>query len=50
MNQPEFHQSANVINHVRTGFAFFTTMINLFISAFDSRLPPSQVDILNDMN
>ncbi|XP_046865238.1 ninjurin-2 isoform X2 [Drosophila willistoni] len=47
LHQPEFHQSANVINHVRTAFAFFTTMINLFISAFDSRLPPIQGDLLN---
>jgi len=48
LHQPEFHQSANIINHVRTGFAFFTTMINLFISAFDSRLPPPQGDFLNN--
>ncbi|XP_030371071.1 ninjurin-2 isoform X1 [Scaptodrosophila lebanonensis] len=39
LDQPEFHQSANALNHVRTAFAFFTTMINVFISAFDSRLP-----------
>ncbi|XP_032306295.1 ninjurin-1 isoform X2 [Drosophila ananassae] len=50
LHQPEFHQSANIINHVRTGFAFFTTMINLFISAFDSRLPPPQGDLLNNVN
>ncbi|XP_017112184.1 ninjurin-1 isoform X4 [Drosophila gunungcola] len=50
LHQPEFHQSANIINHVRTGFAFFTTMINLFISAFDSRLPPPQGEFLNNVN
>lgn len=50
LDQPEFHQSANVINHVRTGFAIVTTMINLFISAFDSRLPPPQGDLLSDVN
>ncbi|KAL9888948.1 ninjurin C isoform 1-T2 [Glossina fuscipes fuscipes] len=50
MHKPEFHQSANVINHIRTGFAFFVTMLNLFISAFDSRLPPPQGDFLSDLN
>ncbi|XP_016960907.1 ninjurin-1 isoform X2 [Drosophila biarmipes] len=50
LHQPEFYQSANIINHIRTGFAFLTTMINLFISAFDNRLPPSQGDFLNNLN
>ncbi|XP_065354674.1 ninjurin-1-like isoform X1 [Calliphora vicina] len=50
MHKPEFHQSANMINHIRTGFAFFVTMINLFISAFDSRLPPPQGDFLSGLN
>ncbi|XP_073847829.1 ninjurin C isoform X2 [Musca autumnalis] len=50
MDMPEFHQSANFINHIRTGFAFIVTMINLFISAFDSRLPPSQGDYLSGLN
>ncbi|XP_036672601.1 ninjurin-1 isoform X1 [Drosophila suzukii] len=50
LHQPEFHQSANIINHIRTGFAFFTTMINLFISAFDNRLPSPQGDSLNNVN
>lgn len=50
MHMPEFHQSANMINHIRTGFAFFVTMINLFISAFDSRLPPPQGDFLSGLN
>uniref|UniRef100_A0A1A9VET6 Ninjurin a n=1 Tax=Glossina austeni TaxID=7395 RepID=A0A1A9VET6_GLOAU len=50
MHKPEFHQSANVINHIRTGFAFFVTMLNLFISAFDSRLPAPQGDFLSDLN
>ncbi|XP_005188341.1 ninjurin-1 isoform X2 [Musca domestica] len=50
MHMPEFHQSANFINHIRTGFAFIVTMINLFISAFDSRLPPSQGDYLSGLN
>nr|XP_036229810.1 ninjurin-1 isoform X2 [Bactrocera oleae] len=39
MDKPEYYQSANVINHIRTGFAFLTATINLFISAFDTRLP-----------
>ncbi|XP_013107119.1 ninjurin-1 isoform X3 [Stomoxys calcitrans] len=50
MHLPQFHESANFINHIRTGFAFIVTMINLFISAFDSRLPPSQGDFLNGLN
>lgn len=37
----EYQTSANIINNIRTGMAIITTMLNLFISAFDSRLPPS---------
>ncbi|XP_065354253.1 ninjurin-1-like [Calliphora vicina] len=50
LHKPEFHQSADIINHFRTGFAFLVTMINLFISAFDSRLPPSHGDFLSGLN
>lgn len=39
MHNPEYYQSANIINNIRAGFAFFTATINLFISAFDTRLP-----------
>ncbi|XP_055903620.1 ninjurin-1 isoform X3 [Eupeodes corollae] len=48
LHKAEFHSSANIINHVRTAFAFLTAMINLFISAFDSKMPPSQGNYLND--
>ncbi|KAL5276460.1 hypothetical protein ACFFRR_001968 [Megaselia abdita] len=39
----EYQMSANIINNIRTGMAIFTTMLNLFISAFDSRLPPAPI-------
>lgn len=34
----EYHNSANIINYIRTGIAFVITVLNLLISAFDSSI------------
>ncbi|XP_037924830.1 ninjurin-1 isoform X4 [Hermetia illucens] len=38
LHLPEYHRSANLMNHLRTALAFLTIMVNLFISAFDTRM------------
>lgn len=34
----EYHNSADIINYIRTGLAFVITFLNLLVSAFDSSI------------
>lgn len=35
----EYHDSAHLINYIKTGLAFTTTIMNIFISIFDTNIP-----------
>lgn len=35
----EYHDSAHLINYLKTGLAFATTIVNLFVGIFDSNIP-----------
>ncbi|XP_053964079.1 ninjurin-1 isoform X2 [Anastrepha ludens] len=38
MHKPKYYRSAHIINNIRTGLAFFTATVNIFISAFDTNI------------
>lgn len=40
MHRPELHKSANFINSLRITIACGITVLNVFITAFDSRIIP----------
>ncbi|XP_037032749.1 ninjurin-1 isoform X3 [Bradysia coprophila] len=41
----EYHNSADIINYIRTGLAFIITFLNLLVSAFDSSIFKYNVDV-----